>query len=231
MPVDRFYLNASLQGTVTITDTEHHHIHVLRLAIDETVELINGQGDLAQARIVEQTKSKTVLHILTTEHQPPPYPKLGVAIPLMRPSKLEWVLEKGTELGADVFYLYTAEHSEKESLSEHQRERLCAIAVAAMKQSGRLYLPHIEILPNLEAVFRCEAALYFGDVHPQSPWLQLQAEKSPFHLFITGPEKGFSEKEHALLTERAKGRRLSHNILRAETAPIAALALLSVLVQ
>jgi 16S rRNA (uracil1498-N3)-methyltransferase len=143
----------------------------------------------------------------------------------MRPSKLEWVVEKGTELGADAFWIYLAEHSEKETLSEHQLERLSYIAISAMKQCGRSDLPPIAQFPHLKALLtHSPLPCLFGDVRPAAkPMREVVVDQA---LFITGPERGFSQGEVKILEEKGTGVHLHKNILRAETAPLAALSML-----
>ena len=99
------------------------------------------------------------------------------------------------------------------------------MTISALKQSGRLYLPAIEILPRLEALFSHRARYLFGDTRPAPPLSPTKSEE-PI-LFITGPEKGFSKREQSLLDQKAAGVRINPNILRAETAPLAALSILS----
>ena len=144
----------------------------------------------------------------------------------MRTSKLEWVVEKGTELGIDTFLFYRATHSEQEELFPRHMERLRTLAIAALKQSGRLYLPSFEIVPNLTSLFVQEALCLFGDIQAEQPIDLKSLRQIPAVLFITGPEKGFSPEEIALLGHKGQGVRLSAHILRAETAPIAAASIL-----
>jgi 16S rRNA (uracil1498-N3)-methyltransferase len=227
MPAERFYLNADFVkgASVCLTGTEHHHLsHVMRLRPGEEVELVNGRGGLSVARIADADKQLTTLDILSLSKTPPSPVALIAAVPLMRPSKLEWVLEKGTELGADAFCLYRADHSEKDTLSEHQIDRLRNVTISAMKQSGRLYLPPLEVLPHLESIFEREGQFLFGDIRPNA--LPLVGALDPTIIFITGPEQGFSEGELHLLDQKARGVRINPNILRAETAPIAAMSIL-----
>jgi len=223
MPAERFYLNAPLasQTNVCLNDTEHHHLaHVMRCAIGDEVELINGKGDLASARITAIEKRSTTLEILSSAHHPPLHPFIALAIPLMRPSKLEWVIEKGTELGTDTFHLFAADHSEKDSLSMAALERLRILTLSALKQSGRLYLPTLELHPLLDSLLT--GHVLFGDPIATTP---ITSAKQPT-IFFSGPEKGFSSRELALLRAKAKSVRLNPNTLRAETAPIAAIAIL-----
>jgi 16S rRNA (uracil1498-N3)-methyltransferase len=229
MPQNRFYIDSDLIQNlpVFIEGTEHHHLtRVMRLSTGEQIELVNGRGVLACGKISDIKKKQTVIQIFESVQKPPLSPRILLAIPFMRPSKLEWIVEKGTELGADAFLFYRAVHSEKDELSAHQQERLKALAIAALKQSGRLYLPSFEIIPDLSSLFTKEAFTFFGD--PLAT--ELISWKFPPSgttlLFITGPEKGFSSQEEINLNKHAKGICLSNQILRAETAPIAAIAIL-----
>jgi len=224
---NRFYINDSFEDSPTIEGSEFHHlVHVMRAQNGDEIELVNGHGVLASARIETIKKKSASLRILHREKQSKPSPSLISAIAILRMEKLDWAIEKATELGADAITLFPAEHSEKKQLSENQVERLRNISIAAMKQCGRLYLPAIAILSSLERVLELDAMTLFGDTDPKAPMLEAIPNSSPI-LFITGPEKGFSTSEDALLKQRAKGVRLHMNILRAETAPIVALSLLS----
>jgi 16S rRNA (uracil1498-N3)-methyltransferase len=224
---NRFYINDSFEESPTIDGSEFHHlVHVMRAQNGDEIELVNGHGVLASARIETIKKKSASLRILHREKQSKPSPSLISAIAILRMEKLDWAIEKATELGADAITLFPAEHSEKKQLSENQVERLRNISIAAMKQCGRLYLPAIAILSSLERVLELDAMALFGDTDPKAPMLEAIPDSSPI-LFITGPEKGFSTSEDELLKQRAKGVRLHMNILRAETAPIVALSLLS----
>ncbi len=226
MPADRFYYDGSLtpHTTISLEGPEHHHLRVMRITPDETFEIVNGHGSLATAKLLDLGKRNATLEILTVTTITRSPNHIILAIPLMRPSKLELIIEKGTELGADAFYLYPADHSEKESLSPNQLERLHYLCLSALKQSGRLYLPSIEILAHFSELFKTEAATLYGDTRPDA--LLLSAQTAPRTLFITGPEKGFSSKEQVILSQKATGVKLSPYILRAETAPLAAISIL-----
>ncbi|MBX7065590.1 MAG: 16S rRNA (uracil(1498)-N(3))-methyltransferase [Parachlamydiales bacterium] len=218
MPAERFFIDADLQGTLSLEGTELHHLaHVMRIRIGEEVELVNGRGGLATARLEALSKHEAQLKVLNSSLTPLPSPRLKLAIPLMRPAKLELVIEKCTELGANSFYLYPAQYSEKDDLSEHAFERLQHIAISAMKQCGRLDLPEIQMW-KFDEILALPIPIHFGDTREaEAP----PETKEPI-VFITGPEKGFSKKEIEALDLKAIAVRLHKNILRAETAPIVA---------
>lgn len=222
MPAERFYIDAPLTGEISLEGNEFHHlVNVMRIRVGEEIELVNGKGALATAQITQISKHKATIEILTT-HQHPVLIRHTLAVPLMRPAKLELVIEKCTELGASAFHLYPAQYSEKDELSSNQLERLHHIAISAMKQCGRLDLPPIQILSHFEDLFKTPSLYLFGDTRKSAPKITSQEKAT----FISGPERGFSEKEHKILDQKAQGVKLHQNILRAETAPIAAICLL-----
>jgi 16S rRNA (uracil1498-N3)-methyltransferase len=197
----------------------------MRIAVGEAVEVVNGQGTIATALVSSIDKHSTTLQILNTRTVLRPERQIILAIPLMRPNKLEFIVEKGTELGVGCFWLYSADFSEKAELSVNQLERLRNLTVSALKQSGRLFLPGFEILSSLEKI---NGFLLFGDTRPEAPSI-LDIELHPTTIFVTGPERGFSLEEVELLEKKAKGIKLNANILRAETAPLAAASILGLL--
>lgn len=220
MPTERFFIDAELDGTLHLSGPELHHLQVMRAKTGHDVELVNGRGSLAQARIQNLSKREAIFEVIEVKNIPTKDPLLNLGVPLMRPSKLELVIEKCTELGGDAFYLYPSDHSEKKELSAHQKQRLNHIAISAMKQCGRLDLPPIHYV-TFEKLLQLNLPIYFGDAKGQYPPQKPKEEK----LFISGPEKGFSEKEHTLLSQKASMITLGPYILRAETAPIAATCL------
>lgn len=228
MPIDRFFFAGPLTPDLVITGDEFHHLKVVRIEVGEQIEIVNGKGSIATGTLTSLDKRSahlTLANIQTTIRKPA---HLILGIPFMRPNKLEWIIEKGTELGADAFHLYPAQYSEKLQLYPNQIERLHNLTVSALKQSGRLFLPSFEILTSFNELFATEGTILFGDVDPKAPSL-LTIKPGKTALFITGPEKGFSTEEETLLSQKAKGVSLNPNTLRAETAPIAAISILSML--
>ena len=225
MPADRFFIAAPLKNTLTLEGEEFHHLsNVMRIRLGETVEMINGQGELAEAELTSLDKKicqlKIISHHTSSKHQQ----SLILAPALTRPSILEWTLEKATELGATEFWLFPGERSEKKSLSETQLHRLETVVINSLKQCGRLYLPKIILKPALKEWQPPSGSLFFGDISPKAPLLKGPFDKTV--VFFIGPEKGFSPAENQLLIEKFRAHPISlhENILRAETAAIAALS-------
>lgn len=226
MPFDRFYVPSPLSSQTVLEGAELHHLaHVMRVRVGETVELINGQGMLAKATVLSLDKKKALLaieEIVSQEISSPP--KILLGIPLLRPSKLEWIFEKGTELGVDAFLIYPADFSDKKTLSQSVLERLHILMISAMKQSGRLFLPSLTVLSQFSHLFQTRATILYGDTRKGAQ--KINTFSFPI-LFITGPESGFSQNEYTLLEEKALGVQLNEHTLRAETAPLTAASLLA----
>lgn len=235
MPSDRYFINAPLvQGShVTIEGNEHHHlVHVMRAKAGESVELVNGKGFLAQGLLQALSKREAQFLIESVVYEEPPTFSLVLAQAVPRMNRLDLIVEKGTELGMSSLWLFPAERGERQKLTEHQFDRLRNLAISAMKQCGRLYLPEIVIkstLTECTSAFQ-EGVLLFGDLSPNAPslikfWPDI-AQKSEI-IFFVGPESGFSDAEEIALKKRgAHGVALHKNILRTETAALTALALL-----
>ena len=236
MPHARFFspqLHENSQSIILDGPEFHHLAHVYRMKVGDPLELINGQGLLAHATIDRIAKAAASLTIVQRKQYPRPGHVLILGIALIRMNKLEWIVEKGVELGVTAFYLFLSDYSEKGDLSEHQMERLHLLMSSALKQSGQLYLPEIRILDSLEEVLlaKHDAFAFFGDTNPEALSLLSYLKKHPkIHkvCFLSGPEKGFSQKEIVTLkTHAIHGAKLAPQILRAETAPLAAASICS----
>jgi 16S rRNA (uracil1498-N3)-methyltransferase len=231
MPADRFFVAAPLKNNLTLEGVEFHHLaKVMRIRLGETIEIVNGQGEFAEAEVISLNKKSCELKILSHKKASPPEQNIILALALTRPASLEWTLEKATELGAAEFWLFPGERSEKKELSPSQLHRLETIVINALKQCGRLYLPKIVLKPSLEKWPQPSGSLFFGEVSTKTPL------KGPFDKTVTffiGPEKGFSPAETHLLKEKFKAHPISlhENTLRAETAAITALSQFSLLRQ
>lgn len=223
MPAYRFFIpEGLLEHQIYLEGEEVRHLSsVMRRKTGDIVELIDGKGRLAQAEITSLEKKQAVLQKKYLIEKHAPQKKIHLILPLLSPSKLDWVLEKAAELGADHFWLYSYE--EKRTLSENRKKRIEQILIAAMKQSGRLFLPSFTFLSNRENIQELPGPFFF--CQEGKDWISGLPEAETSY-WIIGPEKGFSEKELTWLEKLGKGVCLSTHTLRAETAPLALLSLL-----
>jgi 16S rRNA (uracil1498-N3)-methyltransferase len=236
LPSDRYYVpdDLSVGQHVQLRDPELHHLaRVMRAQIGECVELINGRGHLATARIEQLDKKQALLLIEAAFTLSPPSFEIILAQAIPRPPRLDFILEKGTELGMTQLWLFPGQHSEKKELSENQIERAHAIMLAATKQSGRLFLPSLSLKPALKQWQKPPFPAFFGDVDPSATPLAQEWRKHPPQqgiIIVIGPESGFSYEECERLKQlHARPVKLHQNVLRTDTAALTALSCIDLL--
>ncbi len=205
----RFFSHTSLQKEAppSLSKEEERHLRVMRLLPDEEFELVDGQGNLA---IVTNTNPLTIVSRKTFS---PPVERHILALALLEPSHLDLVFEKASELGVTDFYLFPTQKTKKALFTPQRQERAQKILISALKQSKRLFLPTVTLLPSLSKL--PSFPLFLADPRGEK-LLPPKGSK----MMIVGPESGFTEEEIASLN--ATKVNLGQNVLRAETAAIVA---------
>ena len=233
--MDAFYTSRSniSDAHIRIIGEEHHHLsRVSRTKIGEEIYVADGEGMMYRARVASIDASASnceIVEKLDAFHEPKRKITLAQAV-LKNPGKMDWIVEKATELGVSEIIPMETERT----LTTHaKKERLQHLALAAMKQSLRCRLPLIHETHRMdEILMRWEGA----DVvllHESAPLgnrlSEIVLRNSPAKALVlfVGPEGGFNENEvaiaqqHHVLLASLGARRL-----RSETAAIAALAIL-----
>lgn len=237
MPSERYYSSKNfIEGDVIFFEEQefHHLIHVMRTRAGEEVEIVNGNGQLAVAIVKSLEKKRAVIEIANVLTAKPEQYPLILAQSIPRTNRLEYILEKATELGATEIWLFNSTNSEKRVFTDHQKERLDTILIAAMKQCGRLFLPKLKFSKSMEEIFPLKDSIkaYFGSTNPLAPpffdILNEQSARKGGSLFCVGPEGGFTDEEdHFMVLSGLIGVKLHSNILRTDTAAIAGLSIIS----
>jgi 16S rRNA (uracil1498-N3)-methyltransferase len=224
MPHNRFFIDQDLSDTapISLEGEEFHHFCVMRGEIGDAIELVNGKDQLLTAVIERIEKQRAIAKPLSLTTSLPKKRRIILAQALPLFNRLENLTEKATELGIDAFWLFPSLNSEKKTLSAQQELRLKKIAIAAMKQCGRLDLPEILLKPSLLEWKKIDGySLFFGDTKAGVPRATPDLFTTSSILFV-GPEKGWHERECSHLLEVLNARSLSlhDNILRTDTAAI-----------
>jgi 16S rRNA (uracil1498-N3)-methyltransferase len=222
-----FYVPDVYGDTCTLTAEESHHcVKVLRLKAGEHVQITDGKGNLYKAEIADANHRACVLRILETHSDPAPIWQLTVVIaPTKNIARIEWLIEKLTEIGITEFIPIITHHSERKVL---KLDRLNKIVVEAMKQSGRNYIPKVHELSTFS-----EMLSKTKEFNGQKFVLHcIEKEKSTFSqtykkdgnaIVLIGPEGDFNNNE----VEQAIGHgfipiTLGNHRLRTETAALVA---------
>lgn len=232
MPAYRFYTEQNIQPhfDLFLEGTEFHHLkNVMRAKLGDSFELINGMGQLAEVTLKQLEKHRALFEVthvnsFNITHRL----ALFQAVPQIQ--KLDLIVEKSTELGVTDIFFFQGEKSQQK-LTEERLERLKLKAIAALKQSGRYFLPQIQLLPPIVKWQESKGLTFYGDFGPDIPPLyqQLELNKECKEIaFICGPESGLTLNEIAHLKKlRAVAVSLHPNTLRTETAPLTFLSLAS----
>ncbi len=207
-----------------------HLRDVLRLRVGARIEIFDGRGRawVAEVRSVGPT-SADVLPVDAVDARRDSALALTVAVGLSKGSKLDWTIEKLTELGVDRIVPFTSERTVPSAARRETRTpRWRTIASSAAAQSGRATCPEVEEIASFESVLALgqgyERRVLFWEDATES--LASDLHPKPSVLLITGGEGGFSQDE-ANAAERSGFMlaRLGPRTLRAETAPIVAATL------
>jgi len=230
LPRHRLHVAAALAaGRHVDLDPERSHYlcRVLRARRGDRVLVFSGDGDGHEATVaVSNTKRCELVVGARLVSEPAPAFALDLGLALIKGDRLDFVLQKATELGVTGITLMATEHSVVNLTGERIERRFehwQRIVIGAAEQCGRLRLPRLDgLTPFADVVARAPAHRYLLD-----PGAAPLAGTPPASdtLLLLGPEGGFSDRErvHALgagFTAVGLGER----ILRSDTAPVAALA-------
>ncbi|WP_028843071.1 RsmE family RNA methyltransferase [Thermodesulfobacterium thermophilum] len=226
---NRFFFEFSGEEGFLSEEESFHLIKVLRKKQGDKLFLIDGQGKEFEAKIEEILKDgknfKAKVKILKLlREEKPRIPKIIGILPILKGEKTEWLVEKGTELGIDIFIPFYSSFSVAKP-SKNLIPRLINKAKQALKQSGRLFMPEIlapvELKTFLEDFPWKESLKLLGGLGAclKVEELRLKFKKNNTVVFITGPEGGFEKTEEELLSKVGfLSLSLAPYVLKAETA-------------
>lgn len=220
-----FYCSeALLNETCVLDETESQHVAtVLRKKEGEELYVFDGKGNLFDARIVAIGKKEVTIHLVRLmEKEDPAKPKLHIAIaPPKNMERMEWFLEKATEIGiAEITPIYCARSERKEL----RTDRLTRVMLSACKQSLKYRIPRInEMMKFSEFINSLNGNTRKYIAHLEEKAIHL---KDAYHggfdaAMLIGPEGDFT-KEEILLAEKQEFEpvTLGKSRLRLETAGV-----------
>ncbi|MGB4067948.1 MAG: 16S rRNA (uracil(1498)-N(3))-methyltransferase [Nitrospira sp.] len=226
------------QQTIVVTgDVLVHLRDSLRITVGETLWLNSGQGTKFRVDITDVSKRAVTADILETIQEPPRQtPRLILGQSLLKGEKMDWVIQKATELGVSEIVPIESQHSVvqlKADRVDHQLARWQRIALEAAQQSEQWRIPTVAMPQSLSALLTSLATgtltLMLAE-RREGKSLQtvnLPQDATGSILVLIGPEGGWSQEE-AQIAEHAgiQPITLGEHILRAETAAIAAISIL-----
>ncbi len=231
----RFFVPQVRRGATELTGDEAEHlVKVLRAEVGQVYEISDNEC-LYLAKITQARKSIVSFEVMEELGTPLSYRRMILGAALFKFDHFEWLVEKATELGVDEIVPFEAVRSERGLTqgSAKRKIRWERIALEASQQSRRWRLPVIRETVSFEEALAVPATVrLFLDEEQSAPpifdVLRQAATDSEEILVLLGPEGGWTDSER----EQAKSRNclacsLGANILRAETAGIASLSVIS----
>jgi 16S rRNA (uracil1498-N3)-methyltransferase len=221
-------------GNLQLSERDSHHLRdVLRLRVEDEIELFDSVGRTATATVSQITG--TVLTVRVNEIREAPGTRtLTLATALPKGERADWLVEKLSELGVYRFIPLQTERSVVHPEGKNKFERWNRIAAESAKQSRRAGVMTIDPLTFLaQALADAPPLVLYLSTDPAAATLgsQLPGNDESLALFI-GPEGGWTDDEIQLFSDhKIQPARLTQTILRIETAAISAAAIVQCAVQ
>lgn len=203
-----------------------HAVRVLRLREGQSLLLVDGAGTLKEAVITTIDNRETRLRIVSThiEYGKSPYNLHMAVAPTKNIDRFEWFIEKATEVGIHEITPIICNQSERKQVKQERLER---VAVAAMKQSQKAYLPKINPAVNfVEFIQESQSTTVFKGIahcedHTDKQYLSDHLSAGEDAILLIGPEGDFSEREiNESLASGFSPITLGESRLRTETAAL-----------
>lgn len=231
----QFY-SPDIAETLMLPESDSKHaVRVLRMREGDELQVVDGRGTVYTCRLVDAHPKHAAVEIVETVSVPLPWSsRIAVAVaPTKHMDRMEWMVEKLTEIGVNDIIPILCRRSERRELKE---ERLEKIAVSAMKQSLKAVCPRVWPLTPLPEIFGLmpEAQRFVAYCDPSVPRLDMAREcrAGLDTVILIGPEGDFDPTEiRATLDAGFKPVTLGDNRLRTETAALYAVSMVHVIDQ
>lgn len=214
-----------------------HLLRVLRAGVGDACVLFNGDGHDYEARIVAVGKRDATVEVLSARALGNESPlRITLLQALARGEKMDWILQKATELGVAAIVPVSSERSEVKLDGERSGKRAAhwrSVVVSACGQSGRATVPAVAMPSSLaQALLALPTGARHVLLDPDAVQRLRGIRKVAGEALVLaiGPEGGWSTRDLALLDAAGfVGMRLGPRVLRTETAGLAAIAALQTL--
>ena len=233
MSLIRLYFPNKIQSDLTshLPKEQTHYIKdVMRLKIGDKLSIFNTFGEWS-AVIESYEKSGVRIKVTEKVRDKDNEKNIWLAFSPIKQNPLNFVIQKGTELGVQKFIPIL---SERTIVREINIERIKKIIVEASEQSNRISVPEInkpELLKNFLLQFPKNGSLIFCDINSNKNNLNniLNKKNNVPICILIGPEGDFSENERKVIIDQAQTYPISlaKNILKAETAALSAITIVN----
>lgn len=197
------FFTPDIEQTGQLPEMESAHCcRVLRMKTGDIIHTVDGKGNAFECEITDANPRKTAVSIISKSAEPKHWcPRITLAVaPTKNIDRMEWLLEKATEIGVDSIVFVRCRHSERKEVKD---ERILKILVSAMKQSMKARMPEYHGMMNFADFMKDmrqnskEAIKIMGYCAPEYPKRELTEvyEAGRDVVLLIGPEGDFSEEE------------------------------------
>ena len=234
MRIPRIFCDTDLESGSRVrldAGPSQHLIKVLRLAVGDAIILFNGRGGEYPAIIVEADKRGAVVETASlnpVERESPLQVHLGIGI--SRGERMDWIVQKSTELGVASITPLVSERTEVRLKGEREARKQAhwqQIANSACEQCQRNRVPELHSVAALDTWLGSVEAEAKFVLHHRAGALGTAMQAPTTVALLVGPEGGLSDEEISAAERHGfKSLQLGPRVLRTETAPLVALSLL-----
>lgn len=229
----RLYIEVSTLSKgqqVVIEDKRAHYlIHVMRVVKHDEFAVFNGNAGEWLAKVIDVSKKNLTIEITEQTREQTTPRELHLCFAPLKRDPLHFLIEKATELGVTHFHPIITERT---IVRNFKTEKHLKVAIEAAEQCERLDIPAFEpeipldrFLYDLSAIAN-SATLYFCDESREANFVSKNFNSETAPYILVGPEGGFTPSESTMIKKQIFSTpiKLHENILRAETAAIAAIS-------
>ncbi len=221
--MNTFYEPRLKEGINHLSEEESKHcVQVLRHQVGDEIELMDGQGLVIRAKLTSVNKKKCEFEVVSkTESKPKPFQVHLAIAPTKSIDRMEWMVEKLSEIGVDEITFLKTDHSERGKI---RIDRIQKKAISAMKQCKFPFLTRINDLTSFsEFVEKTESSEKWMAHVGEHPYLANLTEAKQSTSILIGPEGDFSSTELELAAKHGfQPVSLGKTTLRTETAGLLA---------
>ena len=230
----RIYLDKQLNLDLDLIlekEDAHYLKNVMRLREGDNVFLFNSKDGEFKGEIISSDKKNTKVKLISKIDNINKPGKISLIFSLIKSSKLDYLIQKCTEIGVKTFIPVISEKSVAKNFNIKRTEK---IIKESCEQSNQLFLPAIHEVEKLEKKIKSfdkNSIVFFADINSSNKKIDevIKNNKNREFYLLVGPEGDFSLKERDLLKSMNNCIPISlgQNILRSETAAVAGLAILN----
>ncbi len=229
--IDYLFYSEHILKTNSLDELESRHcVGVLRHRVGDEISVTDGQGHIYTCKIIDTKPKACVLSILNSIYVEPESKPVFIAIcPTKNADRIEYFLEKATEMGVSGFYFVRSKHTVAKNLNLGRCEK---IVLSAMKQSLKAHkvllsdFLSFDLFLSATKSFETKLIAHLDDQATDI----LKVNKAGKTLIMIGPEGDFAAEEIALANQAGfKTVKMGQNRLRTETAGVMAASILTLL--